>query len=131
MNRILIAVATLSLALPLAIQAQPTAQTVSQPTQMSRQELHSLMQSAHSSEQYKQLADYFHQQEAQYRAKAAEEKIEWDRRAQASLGGEDLKRPNPTDSARRLYESYSYDADHNGTLAQHYEQLAAAAQNKS
>jgi len=125
MNRILIAVATLSLALPLAATAQPTAQTPSQPTQMSRQELHSLMQSANSAAQFKQLADYFHQQEAQYRAKAAEEKIELDRRTQASLGGEELKRPNPVDSARRLYESYSYDADHNGSLAQHYDQLAA------
>jgi len=131
MNRILIVVATLSLTIPLAGMAQPTAQTASQPAQMSRQELHSLMQNAHDSAQYKQLADYFHQQEAVCRAKAAEEKIELDRRVQANLGGEELKRPNPTDSARRLYESYSYDADHNGDLAQHYEQLAAAAQNKS
>ena len=128
MNRILIAVATLSLALPLA--AQPTAQAPSQPAHMSRQELHSLMQTAHESAQYKQLADYFRQREASYRAQAAEEKTEWDRRAQASLGGESTKRPNPADSAHRLYDSYSYEADHSGSLAQHYEQLAEA-QSKS
>jgi hypothetical protein len=125
MNRILIAVAALSFALPLA--AQPAAQT---PAHMSRQELHTLMQNAHESAQYKQLADYFRQQEASYRSQAAEEKTEWDRRAQASLGTESLKRPNPADSAHRLYDSYSYEADHSGSLAQHYEELAAA-QSKS
>jgi hypothetical protein len=125
MNRILKAVATLSIALPLAGMAQP--QATSQPAQLSRQELRTLAQNA----QYQKLADYYHQQETQFRAKAASEKMEWDRRAQMSQGGPELKIPNPADSARRLYESYSYDADHSADLANHYQQLAAAAQSKS
>jgi len=98
---------------------------------MSRQQLRSLIQNAHDAAQYKQLADYYRQQEAQYRAMAAAEKAEWNKRVQASLGGESLKKPNPADSAHRLYDSYSYQADHNADLAAHYEQLAGTTPSKS
>jgi hypothetical protein len=124
MNRILKVVAVFSLAVPVAGMAQAADQS----TQMSKQQLRDLKQNAHESTQFKQLADYYRQRETEYRAKAAEEKTEWDRRAQAS-NGPTLKLPNPTDSARRLYDSYFYEANHSADLASHYDQLAA--QNKS
>jgi hypothetical protein len=125
MNRILKVVAVFSLAAPLAGVAQPVAQTANQPTQMTKQELRELKQTAHESAQFKQIADYYHQQEAKFRAEAAEEKADWDRRQQMDPYGTAEKIPNPADSARRLYESFSYEADHSAELANHYDQLAA------
>ena len=79
--------------------------------------------------QYKQLADYFHQQEAKYRAEAAAEKIERDRRAQVNAGLMQ-KYPRPVDTAQYLYESYVSQADDAALQAQHFDQLASATQSK-
>ena len=125
MNRSLVLVATLSFALPSAGMAQSTAQTASLSTPISPREVHTLMLSAHSSAQYQQLAGYFHQQEARYRAEAATEKIERDRRAQVNAGLAQ-KYPRPVDSAQYLYESYVSQADSAALQAQHFDQLAAA-----
>jgi len=105
--------------------AQSTAQTASLSTPISPREVHTLMLSAHSSAQYQQLAGYFHQQEARYRAEAATEKIERDRRAQVNAGLAQ-KYPRPVDSAQYLYESYVSQADSAALQAQHFDQLAAA-----
>ena len=126
MNRILKVVAAVSLAIPLAGMAQPATQSA----QLTKQEVRDLKQNAHESAQFKQLADYYHQQEAAYRAKAAEEKVEWDRRQQMDPYGTAVKIPSPANSAQRLYESYTYEAEHNSDLANHYEQLAAAPESK-
>jgi len=123
MNRILV-VATLSLALPLAGMAQST-QTANLSVPLSPHEVHSLMLSAHSSAQYQQLASYFHQQESKFRAEAAAEKIERDRRAQVNAALMQ-KYPRPVDSAQYLYESYVSQADSAALQAQHFNQLAAA-----
>jgi hypothetical protein len=125
MNRTLVLVATLSLALPLAGMAQPTTQTANLSAPMTPREVHSLMLSAHSSAQYQQLAGYFHQQEAKFRAEAAAEKAERDRRAQVNAGLMQ-KYPRPVDSAQYLYESYVANADSAALQAQHFDQLAAA-----
>jgi hypothetical protein len=82
------------------------------------------MKGAHSVAEYKELAGYFHQQEAEYRAKAADEKVELDRRAQVNAGLYQ-KYPRPVDSARSLYESYLTSANSDALEAQHYDQLAA------
>ena len=79
--------------------------------------------------QYKQLADYFQQQEAKYRAEAAAEKIERDRRAQVNAGLMQ-KYPRPVDTAQYLYESYVSQADDAALQAQHFDQLASATQSK-
>jgi len=84
---------------------------------------------------YKQLAGYYHQQEAKYRAEAAAEKAERDRRAQVNASVYQ-KYPRPVDSSQYRYESYTTDADQAALKAQHYEQLAAgqfanASQGKS
>jgi hypothetical protein len=124
MNRTMILVATLSLALPLAGIAQSSTETANVSMPMSGPELHSLIKTAHSSAQYKQLADYFHQKEVKCEADAAAEKIERDRRAQVNAGLYQ-KYPRPVDSAEYRYEADLADAKSAATQAQHYDQLAA------
>jgi hypothetical protein len=124
MNRKLIITTALCLAFPLAGMAQSNTQTASLPSQIPGQELHNLIKNAHSTEQYQQLAGYYHQQEAKYRAEAVAEKAERDRRAQVNASVYQ-KYPRPVDSAQYLYESYTASADQAGLQAQHYEQLAA------
>jgi hypothetical protein len=89
--------------------------------QYSRAELRQQIQSAHNPQQYQTLANYFRQQQKSFQAKASAEKLVWDARAQNASGN---KYPRPVDSARYLYEYYSYDADRTGKLADHYEQLS-------
>jgi hypothetical protein len=131
MNRLMVAVTVLSIAFPLAgmsqstPQTQPAIQMASLPTQIPGRELHSLMLNAHSKVQYQQLADYFHQKETKFRAEAAAEKIEWDRRAKVNAGLTQ-KYPRPVDSAQYLYESYVSQDDSAAFQAQHCDQLAAA-----
>ena len=120
MNRTLIVAAAL-ITFPLMGMAQSTTQTANLAMPMTAHEAHSLMKSAHSTEQYKQLAGYFHQQEAVYRSKAADEKIERDRRAQVDAGLYQ-KYPRPVDSAQTLYESYVSSADSAALEARHYDQ---------
>jgi len=125
MNRTMVLITALSLTIPFAGMAQPTTETSSLTAPLSGRELHSLMLNAHSAAQYKQLAGYFHQMEAKYRAEATAEKAERDRRAQVNAGLMQ-KYPRPVDSAQYLYESYVSQADSAALQAQHYEQLAAA-----
>lgn len=127
MNRSLVLAATLSLAFPFAGMAQSSMQTASLSAPMTPREVHSLMRSAHDSAQYKQIAGYFHQQEAKFRAEAAAEAVERDRRAPDNAGlSRYQKYPRPFDTAQHLYESYLSKADSAATQAQHFDQLAAA-----
>ena len=122
MNRTLIAAAAL-LTLPLMGMAQSTTRTANLTMPMTAHEAHSLIKNAHSTEQYKQLAGYFHQQEVLYRSKAADEKIERDRRAQVNAGLYQ-KYPRPVDTAQSLYDSYLSTANSAALEARHYDQLA-------
>ena len=124
MNRKLLVVATLSLVFPLAAIAQSTDQTASVTASTSPREIHELVKSAHTTAQYKEVASYYHQQEADYRAKAAAEKIERDRRAQVDAGLYQ-KYPRPVDSAQNLYDSYVSSANSAALQARHYDQLAS------
>lgn len=123
MNRALAVVATLSLAFPLAGMAQSTTQTANLTPQISAQEVSALIKSANSPAEYKQLAAYYHQQEAKFRAEAAAEKVERDRRAQVNAGLYQ-KFPRPVDSAQYYYQTYVSHADNAALQAQHFEQLA-------
>jgi hypothetical protein len=125
MNRALITAALLSFAFPMVGTAQSTVQPTSLTVSLSAHEVRDLVRSAHSREQYQQLATYYHQQEAHYRAEAAAEKVERDRRAQVNAALYQ-KYPRPVDSAQYLYESYVSQADAAALSAQHYDQLAAA-----
>jgi hypothetical protein len=124
MSRRALASAILSLVLPVGGAAQSIPNTAAPPTHLTRQELSNLLKTAHSSAEYRQLAAYYREREADYRAKAAAEKIERDRRAQVNAALYQ-KYPRPVDSAQYLYESYLVDADQAAAKAQHYEQLAA------
>ena len=124
MNRTLIAVAVLSLAFPLVAAAQSTTETAILSIPMNAHEVHSLIKSAHSSAEYKQIAGYCHQQEAVYRAKAANEKVERDRLSRVNAGRYQ-KYPRPVDTAQYRYESYVSSADSAALQARHYDQLAA------
>ena len=127
MNRSLVLVATLFLALPFAGMAQTSMHTASLSTPMTPREVHSLMRSAHDSAHYKQIAGYFHQQESKFRAEAAAEAVERDRRAPDNAALYHYQKyPRPFDTAQHLYESYLSKADSAATQAQHFDQLAAA-----
>jgi hypothetical protein len=124
MNRASIVIASFFLVSPLVGIAQGTTQSASLISPMSPREARDLIKSAHSAEQYKQVAGYFHRQEAEYRAKAADEKTERDRRAAVNAGLYQ-KYPRPVDSAQNLYDSYVADANAAALQAQRYDQLAA------
>jgi hypothetical protein len=125
MYRTLVIAANLSLTFALAGMAQSTTQTASLAPQIFPREAQSLIKSASSAADFKVLAGYYHQKEAKYRAEAADEKAERDRRAQVNASVMQ-KYPRPVDSAQYLYESYTNSADHAALQAQHFEQLASA-----
>ena len=89
-------------------------------TNMSQQ-----VKQAHDASSYRELAVRFHQQEQVYRAKAAEEKAEWERRQQITVSIAE-KYPRPVDSAHYLYDYYSQKADQMSKSAADYEARAAA-----
>jgi hypothetical protein len=124
MNRTIVAAAIFSLSLSLSGMAQSTVQTASLSAPMSAHDVHSLVKNANSRAQYEQLASYFHQQEAQYRAKAGAAMAEQDQLAQGSAG-RSQKYPRPVDSAHNQYESYVAKADNAALQAQHYDMLAS------
>jgi len=104
--------------------AQSTVQTASLSAPLTAREANSLIKSAHGVAEYRELAGYFHQQEAEYRAKAADEKIKHDQMAQGT-SGQYHKIPTPADFAQSVYESYISKADKAAIQAMHFDQLAA------
>jgi len=60
----------------------------------------------------------------EYSRKAADEKQEWERRS-LNTSGINQKYPRPVDSARNLFEYYSYKASEAEGLAAKYTQLAS------
>lgn len=123
MNRPSIVIAALFSVLPMLGMTQTNVQTANLSTPLSARQLSNLVKSAHSIAEYKELAGYYHQQEMQYRAEAAAEKVERDRRATINAGLMQ-KYPRPVDSAQYLYESYLSKADNAALQARHYDQLA-------
>jgi hypothetical protein len=124
MNRVVIAIALLSLFSPLAGSAQITIQAASATTPVTPQEAHDLMKSAHTVAQDQKLAEYFHQKESKYRAKASAEKVKLDQLSQVNPYRYQ-KYPRPVDWAKIRYESYVADADKAAAQAYRYSQLAA------
>jgi len=124
MNRFSVAVAALSLGFPFVAIGQSTMQTASLTTPASEHGMHSLMKSAHSGDQYRELAAYFHQREVDYRAKASAENKELDRLPEANARMAQ-KYPRPADSAEYRYELYLSGASKAAAQARRYDQLAA------
>ncbi len=82
---------------------------------------------AQSPEEYKARATRLRQQEEVLRRKAAAEKRDWEQRSRITTSLY-AKYPRPADSARNLYEYYTYEANKKGALAAEYEEIAAAPQ---
>jgi mannose-6-phosphate isomerase class I len=124
MNRkmhIVAAIATFALAAGFA--RAETSATAS-PTHAQVEEL---LRSAHTVEQYQMLASYFHARQLAFEQQAQSEKLEWERRSQ-NITGPAAKYPRPVDSSRNRYEYFTYEAQHMGQQAAHYDNLSASAQ---
>jgi hypothetical protein len=94
--------------------------------QYSKDQIMSLMHTAHTSDQYRTIAGYFRVQQQQFEQKAAAEKQEMDRRS-ANTTSIAAKYPRPVDSSRNRYEYFTYKAQEMDQKAAHYESLSASA----
>jgi hypothetical protein len=80
--------------------------------------------SAHTPEQYMELASYFEKQRANYLQKAEERRKEWVQLSQ-NVTSAAAKYPRPADSVRNYYEFYMHKAAETGTLEAKYNHLAS------
>ncbi len=103
--------------------AGPQTTTITAPAHCTHAELHSLIRNAKTPAEYEALRDYFSNAAELSRAKAAEEKQEWDCRKAFPP----RKYPSPADSAHYLYDYYLQDANTKAAKAEHYEQLAQSS----
>ena len=92
-------------------------------THVSRAQLKKLKQEAKTPAEFRVLADYYRQRAQEFNAKAADEKIQWERRSQ-NVSGPSAKPPRPVDTARNLYEYYQCEADQSAKFAAQYESSA-------
>jgi hypothetical protein len=92
--------------------------------QLTKAQVKQLARDAHTPEQYGALARYFGTQQRSFMQQADDEKKEWIRRSQ-NIVSVAAKYPRPVDSARYLYEYYTYEASEAGQLAAKYDQLAS------
>jgi len=119
----LFAACILALALAGEARAQSAAPSAETGTHCTKAQVKELALNAHAPTQYAVLASYYGAQKADYLHQAAEEKKEWERRAQ-NVTGVAAKYPRPVDSARNLYEYYMYKASKAETLQAKFSQLA-------
>lgn len=95
--------------------------------QYSKNEVKQMVREAHTSQQYRTLADYFRSQQQMFEQEAQSEKREWERRSQ-NTSGLAQKYPRPVDSSKNRYEYFSYEAGQMSQQASRYEELAVKAQ---
>lgn len=129
MNRIMTAVAAVFVIPCAALLGQSRPRPDAAGSSMSQREIETLVKSAHSVAEYKYLADYFHQREADYRVKAAVEKAELDRRVQINAALYQ-KYPRPADSAQSIYDSYLAGATQAALQAERFDALAAGQEQR-
>jgi alkylhydroperoxidase/carboxymuconolactone decarboxylase family protein YurZ len=120
----LLAASVLTLALAIAASTSASGAPADKTSQPTSGQLKQMTKDAHTPEQYSALAQSYGQLQKAYLDKASEEKQEWDRRSQ-DIVSIAAKYPRPVDSARYLYEYYTYKATEAGALATKYSQLAA------
>jgi hypothetical protein len=89
---------------------------------LSRAELNQMIATAHSPEQYQELASYFRWRQQVFKERAHAELVEWDRRSQI-VGSIAEKYPRPVDSSRNRYEYFSYEEQQMSQKAAYYEKL--------
>ena len=126
MKRILFASSMLWFALAGVGNAQGSASTATASEHYSQAQVNQLVRDAHSTEQYKALADYFLDRQNKYLRQAADEKQEWVRRSQ-NVTVLAAKYPRPVDSSRYRYEYFTYKAAQAKELAERFGKLAAPA----
>jgi len=119
----LFAACILALGFAAAASAQSAAPSAETGPHGTKAQVKELALNAHAPEQYAALAGYYGGQKADYLQQAAEEKKEWERRAQNVIGIA-ARYPRPVDSARNLYEYYMYKASKAETLQAKFSQLA-------
>jgi hypothetical protein len=113
----------ISLLIAGAVSAQGTPVPDDHAVILSSSQVKQLAQTAHTPAEFTQLAAYYDVQQKQYSQKAAEEKLEWERRSQ-NTSGINQKYPRPVDSARNLFEYYTFKASEAEALLTKYTQLA-------
>lgn len=126
MKGTLFAVGVLSLGLAGVAGAQSAASSAGDGSHYTPAKLKKMAAEARTPEQYGVLAGAYAQRQASYLQQAAEERREWIRRGQ-NVVSMAAKYPRPVDSARYLYEYYSYEATEAGQRAAKYGQMAAPA----
>jgi hypothetical protein len=115
-----LAVLACAMAVGRARAAAPQAQN------LSHTELKTMMQNAHTTEDYMTLASYFRWRQEQFDQKAHEELVFWAQRsANVSLAA--AKYPRPEDSAKNRYDYFVYESQKMSGQAARYESLAANA----
>ena len=93
---------------------------------MSHSQVEQMLRSAHTVEQYKMLAGYFHERQFVFEEKAQAEKLEWERRSQITAASYQ-KYPRPADSSRDRYEYFTSQAHQLSDQAAHFDSLATSA----
>lgn len=93
---------------------------------LSRSELHKMIATAHSPEQYQELASYFRWRQQVFQMRAHEELVQWDQRSQIVWSIAE-KYPRPVDSSRNRYEYFSYEEQQMSQKAAYYEKLLDVA----
>jgi hypothetical protein len=87
-------------------------------------QLKQMIREAHTPEQYTAIARYYDERHSEFSQKAADAKVEWERRSQ-NTSGPAAKYPRPVDVAHNLYEYYVYRADDAALQADKYYHLAS------
>jgi hypothetical protein len=126
MTRRVSSICLLALALTTIGKAQTSASSAGTATHYTQAQLKTMVQEAHTPSQFGVLASYYTQQEKIYLTKAAEEKLEWDRRS-ANIVLTAAKYPRPVDSAHYLYDYYTTMAQDAHQRAEKYGQLAVTS----
>ena len=96
----------------------------STPVKLSGSELKQMERTAHTPEQYTELASYFRSRQQDYREQAKSEVplMAWRSQFTYSLAA---KYPQPFISSRNRYDYFTYEAQKMSQQAAHYESLAA------
>jgi hypothetical protein len=130
MTRKLTAICALSFALATLGSAQTTPSSPGSNAHYTKSQLKQLAKDAHTPAQYGVLAGYYEKQQKDYLAQASDEKQEWARRS-TNVMLTAAKYPRPVDSARYLYDYYTYKAMEAGQFAAQYSQLAGPSATKT
>lgn len=89
-------------------------------------QIRQMIRTAHTQEQFGELADYYQVQRRMFQRKAAEEEHEWARRS-AVLTPLAEKWPRPVDSSRSRYEYFEQEAAWAASRSAHFSKLADEA----